>query len=427
MSGAPAAPGRAEAAFGSAPRLDELMPWSVPGLRTGRDWVAAPSPETLAARWRLLAAADPERRAGLFRPTRARTTDSAVTQLPGRAAPTTRLSREVGPCPEPVRIRHGAFDRLWLLPDQRLLDRARPELWRVADDAQVFAVVQPHTPEAPGPAVTFCAELPDGHRARGAGRVLPAYRLPGGRAANLAPGLTAALSARLGVPVAAEDVLAWVAALTAHPGAVRSGPRVPVPLTASAEVWRRGVALGERVLWLHTFGARRADPGADRPTGRPRMPGGRRPFVRQAVPGSGLPGGIGYDAGQEAVLLGEGRVAPVPAAAWEYRAGGGWVLREWFAARTRPEAEPGSLEAVHPAAWPREWTTELIDLVTVLALLEELHPEQAGLVRAVAGSPAVTAADLEEAGVLPAPPAAARPASVLSHEEEGPEGQFALF
>ncbi|GAA3307443.1 hypothetical protein GCM10020295_66320 [Streptomyces cinereospinus] len=40
---------------------------------------------------------------------------------------------------------------------------------------------------------------------------------------------------------------------------------------------------------------------------------------------------------------------------------------------------------------------------------------------------ALTAADLRTAGVLPVPGRARRPASVLDHHEEGPEGQFALI
>ena len=37
------------------------------------------------------------------------------------------------------------------------------------------------------------------------------------------------------------------------------------------------------------------------------------------------------------------------------------------------------------------------------------------------------AAELRAAGILPAPAARRRPASVLAHHEEGPDGQFALL
>lgn len=82
--------------------------------------------------------------------------------LPGQRTGTTRFAREDGPCPRPVRIAYGPFDERWLLPDHRLIDAARPELWRVADEHQVFAAEQGYVPGAAGPALLVTAPLPDG-------------------------------------------------------------------------------------------------------------------------------------------------------------------------------------------------------------------------------------------------------------------------
>ncbi|MCK7623174.1 DNA methyltransferase [Streptomyces sp. RS10V-4] len=407
-----------------APRLSDLMPWSVPPLRLGRSWVMAPDPGTLRARWQALAGAgDLADRARLFRPTRARTLDSAVGQLPGQRTATARLSRAAGPCPEPVRVLHGPFDRQWLLPDHRLIDAARPELWRVADERQLFLVELGQVPQVPGPAVVCSALLPDGRSPAGRpGRIRPLYRRPGAAEPNLAPGLAALLAARLGRPVRPAGLLAWIAATAAaSPGGT------VVPLTADPALWERGVALGARLLWLTTWGAY-AGEGGEGPAGRPRLPGGRRPYVRAALPDRGLPATLDYDPDAEALLLGGGRIAPVPEGAWAFHAGGGRVLTEWFARRAGadPDGADG-LAALRPGSWPQEWTSELLELVTVLALLAEAEPERAELGRAVADGPRIGAADLRAAGVLPVPAAAARPASVLGHQEEGPEGQFALW
>ena len=67
-------------------------------------------------------------------------------------------------------------------------------------------------------------------------------------------------------------------------------------------------------------------------------------------------------------------------------------------------------------------TAELLELITVLALLSELREARPEL-----HGPHVTRAELRAAGILPVPPASRRPASVLDHHEEGPEGQFALL
>jgi hypothetical protein len=59
----------------------------------------------------------------------------------------------------------------------------------------------------------------------------------------------------------------------------------------------------------------------------------------------------------------------------------------------------------------------------LLALLAELRPRQ----QALTDGPQLTTGDLRAAGVLPVTATARRPASVLDHQEEGPDGQFALL
>lgn len=98
------------------------------------------------------------------------------------------------------------------------------------------------------------------------------------------------------------------------------------------------------------------------------------------------------------------------------------VLEQWFAARAA-EGEPGTLTAIRPAGWPQSWTSELLELITVLALLAEVREE----CRELTVTDEITATELREAGVLPVPGAARRPASVLDDREEGPEGQLALL
>ncbi|MGW0767918.1 type ISP restriction/modification enzyme [Streptomyces sp. NPDC002676] len=377
-----------------APPLADLMPWSVAPMRPGRAWPLAPDPASLKARWDALLKAEGPDREVLFGPTRARTLHSAVGQLPGRSGGTERLARAEGPCAEPVRVLAAPFDEQWLIPDHRLIDSARPELWRVADGQQVF--VAETAGEEPVLATALLPTLRTG-------RVRPLYRRPGGTEPNLAPGLLDHLTARLGGPVTPPDVLAWI--LTA----IR--PDLSVPLTGDAELWASGVELGHRTLWL-----------LRRDGERPKLPGGRRPYVRAPLPT--LPSTLHYDRDEEALHLDEGRVSPVPPTAWDYEVAGVRVLEAWFAARTAP-AEPGTLAAIRPATWPQTWTSELLELITVLALLAELRPLRAELQAKTTST--LTTTELSRAGILPPPDSSRRPASVLDHPEEGPEGQFALL
>ncbi|MFL4903187.1 type ISP restriction/modification enzyme [Streptomyces sp. MMS24-I2-30] len=378
-----------------APLLADLMPWSVAPPRIGRGWPAAPDAGSLRARWdALVKAAGPDRET-LFEPTRSRTLHSAVGQLPGQPSGTERLARAAGPCPEPVRVLAAPFDEQWLIPDQRLIDSARPELWRVTDGHQVFAVETAE--EGPGPLLLATSLLP----VLRPGRIRPLYRRPGGHEPNLAPGLLDHLGTRLSLSPTPLDVLAWALA------AARPGPAVP--LTEDPGLWSRGVALGRRLLWLMR-----------RDGERPKLPGGRRPYVRAPLPPR--PETVGYDRDEECLRFDEGRIAPVPPGAWDFEVSGVRVLEEWFTARTAGAA-PGTLAAVRPAVWPQTWTSELLELITVLALLAELRSEMSEL---TVTSP-ITAAELRAADVLPPPDSSRRPASVLDHHEEGPEGQFALI
>ncbi|MFR9799426.1 type ISP restriction/modification enzyme [Streptomyces sp. MS06] len=374
-----------------APPLADLMPWSVAPPRLGRGWPAGPDAASLKARWEALLKAEGPDLEALFEPSRARTPRSAVGQLPGRAGGTGRLSRAAGPCPDPVRVLAAPFDEQWLIPDQRLIDAARPELWRVADRGQVFAV-----------------ETSDGLLATSlfpllrTGRIRPLYRRPGGAEPNLAPGLLEYLSVRLDAPVTPAEMLSWTVA------AVRADRTVP--LTSDPGRWARGVELGSRMLWLMR-----------RDGERPKLPGGRRPYVRAPLPARPL--SLRYDRDEEALHLDGGRISPVPPEAWDAEVGGVRVVEQWFAARTAA-AGPGTLAAIRPAVWPQAWTSELLELLTVLALLAPLNRRREEL----SGEDAqITAGDLRAAGVLPVPGPARGPASVLDYREEGPEGQFALL
>ncbi|MEU6244377.1 type ISP restriction/modification enzyme [Streptomyces sp. NPDC047024] len=374
-----------------APPLADLMPWSVAPLRPGRAWPTAPDAGSLKARWAALLAAEGAEREGLFEVTRARSLRSAVSRLPGHTGGTERLARASGPCAEPVRVLAAPFDERWLIPDHRLLDAARPELWRVADAHQVFVV------ETGGDTLLATSLLPT----LPSGRIRPLYRRPGGTEPNLAPGLLDQLARTLGVRPTPEDFLAWTLA------AIRSDRTVP--LTGDAEVWARGVELGHRLLWLMR-----------RDGDRPKLPGGRRPYVRAPLPAQ--PTSLSYDADSKTLCLDEGRISPVPRSAWEHEVSEVRTLEVWFAARTTAPL-PGTLSAIRPASWPQPWTSELLELITVLALLAEIAPGRAEL---KVTSP-LTATELCGAGVLPPPSSARRPASVLDHQEEGPEGQFALL
>lgn len=394
------------------PALAELMPWRSRGITTGRRWVYAPEPEVLKRRWRQLASADIEARKTLFGEKRDRKLDSRVKPLPGFRHPPRPISEENGGCSEPIRVTYRSFDRQWLIPDNRLMEMPRPPLWEVRSDRQIYVSEQDSYPIDSGPGLTFSALMPDldNFKGFGGGAVRPLYRTADGEEANVAPRLVRYLSQRLGGKVAATDLLAYIAAVTAHPGYTTRfqrdlrEPGVRVPLTADSALWTEAVTIGREVIWLHTFGERFADE-AVRPYGALAL--AERAGVKCTTPVTGgVPTAIDHDGPSRTLLVGSGRISPVDTAVWEYNVGGMRVIRHWFNYRSRnPRHKKRSspLDNINLARWTRQHTDELLALVAVLTGCVALEPRQADLLDRICAGSLVTVGDLECEDVLPVP------------------------
>ncbi|MEV1005264.1 type ISP restriction/modification enzyme [Nonomuraea sp. NPDC050202] len=411
----------------SYPALGDLLPWQAPGVKPNRTWVYDPSPGILRERWERLIKAPARDKAILFKESDARKLDSPIQPISGFPPHIGTIKDESGPCPIPVRVGYRSFDRQWVIPDNRVQERPRPELWQVASNTQVFATEQHAHPIETGPGLVFTAHVPDMHHTNGrGGRILPLYRDRAASSPNLAPGLTRLLSQRLGLSVTAPDVLAYVAAVTAHGGyttrfaqELRS-PGVRVPLTADPELWARAVRLGKRVIWLHTYGERFADSAEDRPPGPPKPDPLHRAKSQVAVPGTTeeMPDEISYNAETATLHVGAGCISPVRPEVWAYEVSGMKIVKKWFGYRKKNPAgrKSSPLDNIHSEEWPAEFTTELLQLLHVLTLCVELEPAQADLLERICNSSLIPVADLERADVLPVPASARKAPAAESPE-----------
>ncbi|MEV6751372.1 type ISP restriction/modification enzyme [Streptomyces sp. NPDC051214] len=404
----------------SAPPLADLMPWSSRGVTPGRVWVYAPDEATLRNRWRIFLSADPAERKRLLGEARDRTIDSRVAPLAGLAGyDTTPLRQEQRPQPSPVRIGYRSFDRQWVLPDHRLMVVARPDLWRVRGEHQVFTVEQNAHPVVDGPALVFSALLPDMDYFNGrSGCVRPLYRDGWAECPNFAPALLGAVSRRLAVPVTPEDFLAYIAAVVSHPAYTESfrenleDPGVRVPLTGDARLWEHAVRLGRRVLWLHTYGDRFSDQAEGRTREGLRLLSGRpRCVVEIPDTEAGMPQALRYEPGKQRLWIGSGCIEPVPPSTREYQVSGMNVLDKWFGYRRKEPAGKRRLDLDFEVArqWSPDWTTELLTLLNILGLLVQEEPAQRELLEAVCTASLISASELTQEGVLPVPRHARKP------------------
>jgi hypothetical protein len=416
-------------AWSTYPALEDLFIYNGSGVMPGRTWIIAPDAESLQRRWQKLITAPAAEKETLFHPHllkeglgdrhTKRVVSIALAGFDPRPLP---IADEHGACPPPVRYGFRSFDRQWIIPDNRVINRPNPELWTMRSDQQVFLTA--FTEESPtgGPALTITGFIPDLHHYKGSfgGRVFGLWRDANASASNVRPNLLTFLAQKLG-PVSAEDVVAYIAATAAHPAFTArfqddlSTPGLRIPFTADPKIFAEAVELGRTVIWLHTFGERMTDPAKGRPAQPPRLPASRRPNIPKAgaIPQdpAAMPDTINYDANKKRLLIGKGYVEKVEPGVWSYEVSGKQVLLQWFSYRKKNRERPiigdrrtpSPLGNLQPDHWLAEYTTELINVLNVLGCLVDLEPAQAALLEKICADRTISTDELGAAGAFELP------------------------
>lgn len=408
------------------PHVADFFSYSGPGIMPGRTWAISPDSGTLELRWnRLTQESDRNRKEALFHPQlrhgrlASRHIGKLVRQGLGKR-PTRPISIEAdaGRCEPPIRYGFRSFDRQWLIPDARLLNDPRPKLWDAYGNSQVYLTAVLTTAPSGGPAVTFTALLPDQDHYRGSfgGRAFPLWADAAATQPNVSHGLLAELSQAYGREVRPEEVMAYIAAVAAHPGYIERfrehlrQPGLRIPLTAEGGLFNEAVTLGREVIWLHTFGERFAE---GRPPAAPRVePASAEPTIpaEGVLPTSldDMPHELEYDPATRRLKIGTGFVANVAPQVWDYEVSGKRVITQWWSYRRKDRSKPpmgdkrppSELSKIQPDKWLPEYTTELLNVLRVLTRLVALEPAQADLLGRIVDGPTIDADLLRGTGAL---------------------------
>ena len=424
--------------------IQDLFEYNGSGVMPGRTWVIAPDRASLEKRWKALQAErDRARKEALFHPhlRNGKPGDRHLHKplgdgLRGHEFRSQPVAKDTKSIIRPVRYGFRSFDQQWIIPDKRLINQANPTLWENHAGGQVYmTTLLDHAPSG-GPAVTFSATIPDLHHYNGrGGRVFPLWADRKHQTPNLKAGLLREATNSLGVTVCAPDMMAYFAAVAAHPAYTAQfqadlvQPGLRFPLTAEAGLWAEAVKLGREIIWLHCFGQRYADVAAGRRKSAPRMPAGQRPVI----PGAGaiptnpdrFPNRIEYNAGARRLNVGSGFIDNVQPAMWKYEVSGKQVLPQWFSYRRRDRSRPiigdrrppSALEKIQPEGWLPEYTTDLMDILHVLGRLVALEPRQADLLSRICGGPLLSTDELRSSGAFDS----SRPARRMSTDERQTE------
>ncbi|MDQ3507806.1 MAG: N-6 DNA methylase [Actinomycetota bacterium] len=417
---------KGEGAWATYPALEDLFAYDGSGVMPGRTWILAPDKDSLISRWKTLTNAPPDKKEDLFhphlrggKPGDKHTKKEVKKGLPGYEANFTTVADERGDPLPPARYGFRSFDRQWIIPDNRLINQPNAKIWEVRSKRQVYLTALSKTSPSSGPALTFTGNIPDldHYNGRG-GRVFPLWGDRGGGVSNVRRRLLAVLGERYGREVGAEDFVACIAGVAAHPAFTgRFGPDLVqpglrVPITADGETFAEAAELGREVVWLHTFGERFADPGNGCPARPPRLPSEDAPRIPEggAIPASPMPDEMSYDPSERRLHVGGGYVENVAHRVWEYEVSGKKVLRQWFsyrkANRERPiigdRRPPSKLGEIQPEGWPAEYTTEFMNVLNVLGRLVEIEASQAELLERTCSAETISDDELREAGAFDA-------------------------
>jgi len=424
-----------QGAWGTFPALEDLFVYNGSGVMPGRTWIIAPDCDSLESRWKNLLSAPNSEKEKLFHP-HLRNGEPGdkhskkIVPTPLHGFPVNKKSVAEEDLSDAHTVMYGfrSFDRQFIIPDARLINQPNPELWNCRSNRQIFATALSRMSPANGPGLTFTDLVPDlDHYSARGGRVFPLWRDDKAQQPNLPPSLLPHLSETYSASKNAEDLIAYIAAVAAHPAYTAkfqddlSTPGLRIPMTADAALFAEAAELGRRVLWLHTFGERMIDPKHGRPAGPPRLPAPSMPTIPKAGAISSapdeMPDTINYDVGKHRLLVGHGFIENVPLALWQYEVSGKRVLLQWFSYRKKHRERPiigdrrppSPLSDIQPDRWLPEYTTELLNVLNVLGLLVELEPMQADLLERICAGSLISREELKTSGALEVPAVPKKP------------------
>lgn len=382
-----------DAGYWTWPDLEQLLPWSHSGSQLKRKWPIAPDVGTLRSRWTALTKASGADQAAAFR-----TTDARGPQIAGRnlvtGAATHALTAAGGKkMLDPVRYGYRSFDREWIIPDSRISDRPRPELWAARSDKQVFLGTLTSTFLGEGPALVATPYIPDLDFFRGsygAKNIVPLWRDASAKRANLSAKVLQALEDALGT-LAQDDLFAYIyglagtSAFTAtftEPLSEQKG-HIHVPITTDRSLFDEVVTVGRDLLHWHTFGER---------YGKQKLSSA----AKVTAPISGQPDRFSYDAGMTKLTVGSGHVANVSPEVWAFQVSGLKVLQSWLESRSASGSGRTSspLDAIRHAEW--EFTAELLLLISIIQHTVDVTPRAQELLDRVTAGEVFLAADLPQ-------------------------------
>lgn len=392
----------------SWPLLIDLMPWQHSGVQLKRTWPIAPDEETLKTRWEsLLSETD---RSTAFRESEDRTVSGTYSISLTENSDTTPIAQlpEDASIVDINRYAYRSFDRHFVIADGRLMSRPRPDLWLAHSNQQVYLTSLLSHPLGSGPALTACAEIPDICHFRGSygsKDIIPYYRSSDLSEINIQTDLLDELSQFYNSNVSANNLIFYIYGIAAHSNftqrffAELETKELRIPITKDYSLFKEVEAIGNKLLWLHTYGERFV-PEGERfrilPVGKAKC------TVGVSSENDKYPTSFNYSKTERTLSVGDGQFSPVEPAVYEFEVSGLKVAQSWLKYRMKNGAgrKSSPLDNIGPEKWDAQMTTDLLHLLWVLEETVKLYPEQEKLLGEILKGECFTIDELPE----PLPP-----------------------
>ena len=379
------------------PHLEDVLPYSFPGVQAGRNWIIGETDDLLTSRLNRFLVNG--RLASEFKESRDTKINSVKRDVDGNLLKPVANWTDVSDAQSPKAFGFRSFDLQRAFLDPRLCDWTRPDAMRMDSEKQVYFGTLYTEVTALGAALSATCGFPDLNFFHGrGGRIVPIYRDADGSEPNVTAGLLDALSKEYGSSPSPEDLIAYLYTVLGGQSYTRRfwnelrtpGPRVP--LTKSGVIFAEAVSLGRKLIWLHTYAQRFR--GEDR--GEEVLQGAATTIRGIPSDEAAYPIEYSYDANKQEIAVGAGRFGPVAAEIWEFEISGLKVVQSWLSYRmkVRSGRKSSPLDDIRPERWTSRMSDNFLELLWVLEFTLAMEPDLEGVLDKIVVAPCFNAAEL---------------------------------
>ena len=352
------------------PKLDGIFPWNSPGIQFKRTWPIGETKELLETRWTRFCTSNLKSRSKLLKETGYRNIDTKVNDIFGNPIETLIQCTPQSSTPPITRYGYRFLDQQHAIIDNRLADRIRPTLMQVHSKTNFYLVSMNSMSPDVGPAITVADGLPDLHYMWAGGKdIIPVYRDSECTESNISSGLLTALEEHFGKQITDMELVSYVYGVLGGQSYTKtfwgelSIPGARVPITKNIELFKRASTLGEKLIWLHTYGKQFSDnQGAEIPKGNAEL---TRAIPYQA---DSYPSEFNYDQTKQEIFIGSGVISKVVPEVWQYSVSNTKIIDSWLGYRMKKRRGKKSspLDDIRPQQWAPNMTEELLSLIWII-------------------------------------------------------------